>query len=175
MRALLATLVSAVTRYLNAQVEAGAQALMLFDTWGGVLTESGYRRWSLDPMREVIAGLKREHEGRRVPVIAFTKGGGQWLEAMAGCGADALGIDWTTSLGDARRRVGARVALQGNLDPTVLYGAPDTIRREARAVIDDYGPGPGHVFNLGHGIHQWVDPDRVAVLVDEVHTYHSPG
>ena len=174
MRALLATLVSAVTRYLNAQVEAGAQALMLFDTWGGALTPDGYRRWSLEPMREIIAGLKREHEGRRVPVVAFTKGGGQWLEAMADCGADALGVDWTTSLGDARRRVGDRVALQGNLDPSVLYADPDAIRREARAVIDDFGPGPGHVFNLGHGIHQWVDPERVAVLVDEVHAY-NPG
>ena len=174
MRALLATLVSAVTRYLNAQVEAGAQALMLFDTWGGALTPDGYRRWSLEPMREIIAGLKREHEGRRVPVVAFTKGGGQWLEAMADCGADALGVDWTTSLGDARRRVGDRVALQGNLDPSVLYADPDAIRREARAVIDDFGPGPGHVFNLGHGIHPWVDPERVAVLVDEVHAY-NPG
>ena len=171
LRALLATLVAAVTRYLNAQVAAGAQALMIFDTWGGMLTPAGYRRWSLDPMAEIIAGLQREHEGRRVPVIVFTKGGGQWLEDMAGTGADALGVDWTTDLADARRRVGDRVALQGNLDPSVLYAEPDDIRREARAVIDSYGSGPGHVFNLGHGIHQWIDPERVSVLVDEVHRY----
>ncbi len=168
---LLATLVTSVTRYLNAQVAAGAQALMIFDTWGGALTPDGYRRWSLDPMREIVAGLRREHEGRRVPVVLFTKGGGQWLEAMADSRADALGVDWTTDLGDARKRVGDRVALQGNLDPSILYAAPDDIRREVRAVIDSYGPGPGHVFNLGHGIHQWVNPDHLGVLVDEVHAY----
>ncbi len=172
LRALLATLVTSVTRYLNAQVEAGAQALMIFDTWGGALTPDGYQRWSLDPMREIVAGLRREHEGRRVPVVLFTKGGGQWLESMADSGADALGVDWTTDLGDARKRVGDRVALQGNLDPSILYADPDDIRREVRAVIDSYGPGPGHVFNLGHGIHQWVNPDHLGVLVDEVHAYN---
>lgn len=171
LQALLATLVTSVTRYLNAQVEAGAQALMIFDTWGGALTPDGYRRWSLNPMREIVAGLRREHEGRRVPVVLFTKGGGQWLEAMADSGADALGVDWTTNLGDARRRVGDRVALQGNLDPSILYAPPDDIRREVRTVIDSYGSGPGHVFNLGHGIHQWVNPDHLGVLVDEVHAY----
>ncbi|MEX0899362.1 MAG: uroporphyrinogen decarboxylase [Gammaproteobacteria bacterium] len=172
LRALLATLVTSVTRYLNAQVEAGAQALMIFDTWGGALTPAGYRRWSLGPMREIVSGLRREHEGRRVPIVLFTKGGGQWLEAMADSGADALGVDWTTDLGEARRRVGDRVALQGNLDPSILYAEPNDIRREVRAVIDSYGPGPGHVFNLGHGIHQWVNPDHLGVLVDEVHAYN---
>ena len=170
MHALLDTLVTSVTRYLNAQVEAGAQALMIFDTWGGVLSPATYHEWSLEPMRRIVAGLKREHEGRRVPVILFTKGGGQWLHAMADTGADALGVDWTTDLGDARRRVGDRVALQGNLDPSVLYAGEDDIRREVQKVLDSYGKGPGHVFNLGHGIHQHIDPDKVAVLVDAVHS-----
>lgn len=169
LHALLDTLVTAITRYLNAQVEAGAQALMIFDTWGGVLTPGGYHEWSLAPMRRIVEGLKREHEGRPVPVILFTKGGGQWLESMADTGADALGIDWTTDLGDARSRVGDRVALQGNLDPSVLYAGEDDIRREVRRVMDSYGKGPGHVFNLGHGIHPHIDPDKVAVLVDAVH------
>jgi uroporphyrinogen decarboxylase len=169
LHALLDVLVTAITRYLNAQVEAGAQALMIFDTWGGVLSPTGYREWSLGPMQRIVAGLKREHEGRRVPVILFTKGGGQWLESMADTGADALGIDWTTDLGDARARVGDRVALQGNLDPSVLYAGEDDIRREVRRVLDSYGEGPGHVFNLGHGIHPHIDPDKVAVLVDAVH------
>ncbi len=170
MHALLDTLVTSVTRYLNAQVEAGAQALMIFDTWGGVLSPANYQEWSLEPMRRIVAGLKREHEGRRVPVILFTKGGGQWLHAMADTGADALGVDWTTDLGDARRRVGERVALQGNLDPSVLYAGEDDIRREVQKVLDSYGKGPGHVFNLGHGIHQHIDPEKVAVLVDAVHS-----
>jgi uroporphyrinogen decarboxylase len=170
MEALLDTLVTAVTRYLNAQVEAGAQALMIFDTWGGVLTPATYQAWSLEPMQRIVAGLKREHEGRRVPVILFTKGGGQWLESMADTGADGLGLDWTTDLGDARARVGDRVALQGNLDPSVLYAGEEDIRREVKRVLDSYGDGPGHVFNLGHGIHQHIDPDKVGVLVDAVHS-----
>ncbi|MCA1798107.1 MAG: uroporphyrinogen decarboxylase [Xanthomonadaceae bacterium] len=173
LHALLDVLVKSVTRYLNAQVEAGAQALMIFDSWGGVLTPAGYKRWSLDPMREIVAGLKREHEGHRVPVILFTKGGGQWLEDIAATGADGVGIDWTTDLADARRRVGDRVALQGNLDPSVLYAEPDEIRTEVRKVLDSFGPGPGHVFNLGHGIHQHIDPDHVAVMVDAVHSHQS--
>ncbi len=171
MHTLLDTLATAVTRYLNAQVEAGAQALMIFDTWGGVLTPDGYRRWSLDPMRSIVAGLRREHEGRRVPLILFTKGGGQWLEDMAATGADALGIDWSTDLGAARRRVGDRVALQGNLDPSVLLADVDTVRAEAKKVLEAFGPHPGHVFNLGHGITPQVDPDNVKVLVDAVHEF----
>ncbi|MDO8595212.1 MAG: uroporphyrinogen decarboxylase family protein, partial [Sulfuricaulis sp.] len=155
--------------YLNAQVAAGAQALMLFDTWGGVLTPRDYREFSLRYMERIIQGLTREHEGRRVPVILFTKNGGQWLETMADSGADALGIDWTTDLGDARARVGQRVALQGNMDPSLLYASPERIRREVDTILASYGQGSGLVFNLGHGIHPHVNPDKVAVVVDAVH------
>ena len=161
----------AVTAYLNAQIEAGAQAVMVFDTWGGNLTSAGYEEFSLAYSRKVIAGLTKEHEGRRVPSILFTKGGGQWLEAMADSGCDALGIDWSTNLQHARMRVGAKVALQGNLDPSVLFAPPERVRSEARRVLDAFGPGPGHVFNLGHGISQFTPPESVAALVDEVHTY----
>ena len=169
MHRLLDVLARAVTDYLNAQVAAGAQALMLFDTWGGVLTPRDYREFSLQYMERVIRGLTREHDGRRVPVILFTKNGGQWLERMADSGADALGIDWTTDLGDARARVGNRVALQGNMDPSMLYAAPERIRAEVETILASYGQGTGLVFNLGHGIHPHVDPDKVAVVVDSVH------
>ncbi len=161
----------AVTAYLNAQIEAGAQAVMVFDTWGGNLTSAGYEEFSLAYSRKVIAGLTKEHEGRRVPCLLFTKGGGQWLETMADSGCDALGIDWSTNLQHARMRVGAKVALQGNLDPSVLFAPPERVRSEARRVLDAFGPGPGHVFNLGHGISQFTPPESVAALVDEVHTY----
>jgi uroporphyrinogen decarboxylase len=160
-----------VTTYLNAQIEAGAQAVMVFDTWGGNLTSAGYEEFSLAYSRKVIAGLTKEHEGRRVPCLLFTKGGGQWLETMADSGCDALGIDWSTNLQHARMRVGAKVALQGNLDPSVLFAPPERVRSEARRVLDAFGPGPGHVFNLGHGISQFTPPESVAALVDEVHTY----
>jgi uroporphyrinogen decarboxylase len=169
MHQLLDVLARAVAAYLNAQIAAGAQALMLFDTWGGVLTPRDYREFSLRYMERIIQGLTREHEGRRVPVILFTKNGGQWLETMADSGADALGIDWTTDLGDARARVGRRVALQGNMDPSLLYASPERIRQEVGNVLNSFGPGPGHVFNLGHGIHPGVDPERVGVLVEAVH------
>ena len=169
MHRLLDVLARTVTLYLNAQVAAGAQALMLFDTWGGLLTPRDYREFSLRYMEQIIRGLTREHEGRRVPVILFTKNGGQWLETMADSGADALGIDWTTDLGDARARVGQRVALQGNMDPSLLYAAPERIRREVDTILASYGQGSGLVFNLGHGIHQHVEPDKVAVVVDTVH------
>ena len=161
----------AVTAYLNAQIEAGAQAVMLFDTWGGNLTSAGYEEFSLAYSRKVIAGLTKQAEGRRVPSILFTKGGGQWLEAMADTGCDALGIDWSTDLQTARMRVGAWVALQGNLDPAVLFAPPERVRSEARRVLDAFGAGPGHIFNLGHGISQFTPPESVAALVDEVHTY----
>jgi uroporphyrinogen decarboxylase len=161
----------AVTTYLNAQIEAGAQAVMIFDTWGGNLTSAGYEEFSLAYSRKVIAGLTKEHEGRRVPSILFTKGGGQWLEAMADTGCDALGVDWSTNLQAARARVGTRVALQGNLDPAVLFAPPERVRSEARRVLDAFGTGPGHIFNLGHGISQFTPPESVAALVDEVHTY----
>ena len=161
----------AVANYLNAQIAAGAQAVMIFDTWGGNLTTAGYEDFSLAYSRKVIAALTKENEGRRVPCILFTKGGGQWLEAMAASGCDALGIDWSTDLGSARARVGDRVALQGNLDPSVLFAPEDRVRTEVRRVLDAFGPGPGHVFNLGHGISQFTPPEGVAALTDEVHTY----
>ncbi len=174
MHRLLDTLAQAVTDYLNAQIRAGAQAVMVFDTWGGVLTTRDYRDFSLRAMTRIVEGLIREHEGRRVPVILFTKGGGGWLEMMAGSGCDALGVDWTLELAEARRRVGGRVALQGNMDPCVLYASPERIRAEVQAVLESYGPGPGHVFNLGHGIHPHVDPERVAVFIDAVHELSIP-
>ena len=166
---LLTVTAQAVTAYLNAQVAAGAQALMIFDTWGGTLSAEAYREFSLAYMAHIVEGLHREAEGRRVPVILFTKGGGQWLEAMAGTSCDALGLDWTTDIGEARRRVGDRVALQGNLDPCVLYAPDDRIRDEVAKVLTGFGGGTGHVFNLGHGIHQGVDPERVTALVNAVH------
>jgi uroporphyrinogen decarboxylase len=166
---ILAVTADAVTAYLNAQIEAGAQAVQIFDTWGGALTPAAFREFSLAYTERIIAGLTRERDGRRVPCIVFTKGGGQWLEAIASCGADAVGLDWTTDIGEARRRVGDRVALQGNLDPNILFASPEAIRAEAGRVLTDFGAGSGHVFNLGHGISQHVDPDRAAVLVDAVH------
>jgi uroporphyrinogen decarboxylase len=159
----------AVTDYLNAQIEAGAQAVMIFDTWGGSLTPHGYQEFSLAYMQRIVAGLIKEREGRRVPSVVFTKGGGNWLEAIAGIGADAVGLDWSIAIGDARRRIGDKVALQGNLDPCALFGTPESIRTEVARVIDGYGAGNGHVFNLGHGISQFTNPDHVTVLVDAVH------
>lgn len=159
----------AVIAYLNAQIEAGAQAVMIFDTWGGSLSAAAYREFSLAYLQRIVAGLKREHGGARVPSIVFTKGGGLWLEDIAAIGCDAVGLDWTTDIGDARRRVGVRVALQGNLDPMVLFSSPEQIRSETQRVIDAYGPGAGHVFNLGHGVSQHTPPTHVKVLVDAVH------
>ncbi len=169
LHSLLETLTSAVTDYLNAQIDAGVQAVMLFDTWGGVLTRQDYESFSLEYMARIVAGLRREAAGREVPIILFTKNGGQWLEAMAASGCDALGIDWTTDLGEARKRVGQKVALQGNLDPAALYASPKRIREEVAAVLSSYGEGSGLVFNLGHGISPDVNPEHVAVLVDAVH------
>jgi uroporphyrinogen decarboxylase len=173
MHRILAVNAQAVSDYLNAQIEAGAQAVMIFDTWGGTLSHAGYETFSLAYTRKVIAALRKEAEGRRVPCILFTKGGGQWLEAMAASGADALGLDWTTDPRSARHRVGAQVALQGNLDPSALLASAATVRAHARAVLDDFGSAPGHVFNLGHGISQFTSPDAVAALVDEVRTYST--
>jgi uroporphyrinogen decarboxylase len=169
LHALLGKLAAAVTAYLNAQIRAGAQAVQIFDTWGGALSHAAYREFSLAYMQSIVDGLLREHDGRRVPVILFTKGGGQWLEAMAATGADALGLDWTTDIGAARARVGNRVALQGNMDPSVLYGSPQRIRDEVAAILASYGQGSGHVFNLGHGISQYADPERARVFVEAVH------
>ena len=162
----------AIIAYLNAQIGAGAQAVMIFDTWGGNLTAAGYETFSLAYSRKVIAGLTKQHEGRRVPSILFTKGGGAWLEAMADTGCDALGVDWSTDLAMARRRVGDRVALQGNLDPSALFASPQVVRAEVRRVLDAYGNGSGHVFNLGHGISQFTPVDSVAALVDEVRAHN---
>ncbi|MEE8428995.1 MAG: uroporphyrinogen decarboxylase [Gammaproteobacteria bacterium] len=166
---LLAQLADTVTAYLNAQIAAGVQVIMIFDTWGGVLGVADYPEFSLHYMERIVAGLTKQRDGAKVPVILFTKGGGQWLEAMAETGADALGLDWTTALGDARSCVGDRVALQGNLDPAVLYADKARIKDGVARTLASYGKGAGHVFNLGHGIHPAVDPDHVAVLVDAVH------
>jgi uroporphyrinogen decarboxylase len=159
----------AVADYLNAQIEAGVQAVMLFDTWGGTLAHAAYLEFSLAYIRRVIGSLAREAAGERVPSIVFTKGGGPWLESIAACGCDAVGIDWTVSLADARRRVGDRVALQGNLDPLVLLADSAAVRREAERTLADFGAGPGHVFNLGHGIVPATPPEHVAALVEAVH------
>ncbi|MGN1209851.1 MAG: uroporphyrinogen decarboxylase family protein, partial [Duodenibacillus sp.] len=163
----------AVTAYLNAQIEAGAQAVQIFDTWGGALADGCFEEFSLKYMRQIIEGLTREADGEKVPVIVFTKGGANWLEDMAACGCDCVGVDWTVNLTKARCRTKDAVALQGNMDPMVLFAGEEAIRREARKVIDAYGDvgNAGHVFNLGHGISQHTDPDAVRILVDEVHSY----
>jgi uroporphyrinogen decarboxylase len=171
---LLTKLADAVIDYLNAQIAAGAQAVMIFDTWGGVLTPGDYANFSLKYMTRIVAGLTRELDGNRIPVILFTKGGCQWLELMADTGADALGIDWSTDLALARKRVGDRVALQGNLDPAVLYAAPAVIRERVADVLAQFGAGSGHVFNLGHGITPDVDPEHAGVLVEAVHELSRP-
>ncbi len=166
---ILAVNATAVTAYLNAQIESGAQAVMLFDTWGGALSQAAYLEFSLAYLQRIVAGLVRERDGETVPVIVFTKGGGVWLEHIAAIGCDAVGLDWTVDIGDARRRVGERVALQGNLDPSVLFASPEIIRREAGRVLSSFGAGPGHVFNLGHGISRFTPPESVAALVAAVH------
>jgi uroporphyrinogen decarboxylase len=166
---LLSKTASAVTDYLNAQVEAGAQALMIFDTWGGALAHDVYPRFSLAFAEQIIDGLIRERDGQRIPVVFFTKGGAVWLERIADCGADALGVDWTISLTQARARVGNQVSLQGNLDPSILYAEPSVIEREVERVLAEFGHGSGHVFNLGHGVHPQIEPDHVKAMVDAVH------
>jgi uroporphyrinogen decarboxylase len=173
---LLDMVARSITDYLNAQVAAGAQVIMLFDTWGGVLTPQHYRDFSLRYLQQIVDGLTRHHENQQVPVILFTKGGGPWLEAIAATGCDAVGLDWTVNIGDVRQRLGDSVALQGNLDPCALYASPSRIHQEVAHILADYGSGSGHVFNLGHGIHPQVDPDHVGFLVDAVHelsaSYH---
>ena len=168
-RRLLALLSNAIALYLTAQAHAGAQVLMLFDTWGGALGHAEYRHFSLDPMAQIVEALRADAVARELPIIVFTKGGGQWLSRISEIGCDALGCDWTTSLREARRLVQDRVALQGNLDPAVLNASPEKIRSAVRDVLEDYGTGPGHVFNLGHGITPGIDPENVKVLVDSVH------
>lgn len=169
MHRLLQLVAGSVAQYLNAQILAGAQAVMIFDTWGGILTRGDYLQFSLHYMAQIIDSLLREHEGQKVPVILFTKGGGAWLEAMVESGCDAIGIDWTVDLGSARQRVGEHVALQGNMDPCVLYASPERIREEVGNLLASFGFGDGHVFNLGHGIHPQVSPDHVAALINAVH------
>jgi uroporphyrinogen decarboxylase len=186
MHRILAVNAQAVTAYLNAQIEAGAQAVMIFDSWGGVLADGAFQRFSLDYTRQVVAGLTREKDGARVPVIVFTKGGGPWLQEIAACGADVVGLDWTVNLGAARAAVGSKVALQGNLDPSVLFAPPEAIAREGVAVLDSFGRPQradggwdGHIFNLGHGISQYTPPDHVAALCEAVHAHsrrlRAPG
>ncbi|GAA3971222.1 uroporphyrinogen decarboxylase [Allohahella marinimesophila] len=177
LHALLGKLADSVISYLNGQIEAGAQAVQIFDTWGGILSPTDYAAFSLQYMSRIVAGLKREHDGRTVPVILFTKNAQFNLSKMADSGADALGVDWTVDLSKARELVEDKVALQGNLDPAILLGSKDTIRSRVAAVLDSYGQGPGHIFNLGHGITPAVDPDHLKVMVDAVHeispAYHK--
>jgi uroporphyrinogen decarboxylase len=166
---LLDTVAETTTDYLNAQVAAGAQAIMVFDTWGAALEGDDYRRFSLASMQKIVDGLTRENEGRRVPVILFTKGAGALLTDMVETGCDALGVDWTTDLATARKYVADKVALQGNLNPATLRESPEIIRQGVADVLASYGNGPGHVFNLGHGITPDIDPERLGALVDAVH------
>lgn len=174
MHMLLDKLADTIIDYLNAQIEHGAQALMIFDTWGGVLTTRDYKEFSLRYMEKIVNGLKREYEGNKIPVIMFSKGGCQWLESQAETGVDALGLDWTLDIGLARKRVGDKVALQGNMDPCVLYSSPERIREEVAFILESYGKGSGHVFNLGHGIHQHVDPEHAKVFIEAVHELSVP-
>jgi uroporphyrinogen decarboxylase len=167
-----------VTSYLNAQIEAGAQAVMIFDSWGGALADGAFQQFSLAYTQRVLAQLKTEHDGCRIPRIVFTKGGGLWIEQIAERDVDVVGVDWTLGLGEARRRVGDRVAIQGNLDPMVLFSGPEQIRAEVARLLDSFGPmrnadgsHAGHIFNLGHGINQHTPPESVAVLVEAVHSY----
>ena len=166
-----------VTEYLNEQIAAGAQAVQIFDTWGGILSDAAFKRYDLPYLQQVVSGLNRRAENRQVPVVIFTKGGGLWLEQLAQSGADALGTDWTVNLQQARQRVGTQVALQGNLDPLALFGSQDCLELEIERLLAEYGHGSGHVFNLGHGINQYTDPEQVAFMVEAVHRisvrYHT--
>ncbi|MGE4594700.1 MAG: uroporphyrinogen decarboxylase [Gammaproteobacteria bacterium] len=171
MHQLLDVLADTIIDYLNGQIEAGTDSVMIFDTWGGSLNKECYENFSLRYMQKIVAGIHRQYEGRTIPVTLFTKGGGAWLEQMAATGCDALGLDWTVELGDAEKRVGSQVALQGNLDPSVLYATPEVVEAEVKKVLDQFKGGTGHVFNLGHGITPDVNPDNMKVLVDTVHSY----
>lgn len=169
MHSILEVTAQTVTAYLNAQIEAGAQAVMIFDSWGGALSHSAFHEFSLAYTQRIVEGLIKEKDGVRIPSIVFTKGGGLWIESIANSGCDAVGLDWTMDIGIARQKVGNKVALQGNLDPTVLFATPDVIRNEVEKVLSSYGFGSGHVFNLGHGISQHTDPENAAALVQAVH------
>jgi len=177
MHELLDKLAESVTGYLNAQIRAGVQAVQIFDTWGGALSAHAYKEFSLAYMKKIVAGLIREHDGQKIPLILFTKNGGHWLEQIVESGCDCVGLDWTIPINEARARVGDKVSLQGNMDPAVLYGDDASIRKEVGLILEQFGSGNGHVFNLGHGIHQHVNPDRVTAFVDAVHElsaqYHN--
>ncbi len=177
MHRILDVTTQAVTTYLNAQIEAGAQALMIFDSWGGALSHAAYQEFSLQYMQKILAGLRREQQGQIIPRIMFTKGGGLWLESMADAGADCLGLDWTVDIGSARQRVGEKVALQGNLDPAILLSTPTAVEREVASILQSYGKGSGHVFNLGHGITQHTPVENAAAMIEAVHRlsrqYHA--
>jgi uroporphyrinogen decarboxylase len=173
---LLNTLTKAIILYLNAQIAAGAQAIMIFDTWGGLLTTAAYQEFSLYYMAQIIANLKNQNVPEKIPIVLFTKGGNLWLEEIANSGCDAIGLDWTIDIGLARQRLCNKVALQGNMDPAVLFSNPETIRQEVKSILQSYGTGSGHIFNLGHGISQYTKPESVKILVDAVHelslTFH---
>lgn len=171
MHHILEVTTQAVIAYLNAQIEAGAQAVMVFDSWGGVLSQNAYETFSLPYLERIAAGLLRERDGQKVPCIVFTKGGGLWLEKIAAAGYDAVGLDWTIDIGEARVRTQGRVALQGNMDPNMLFAPPEIIAADARRILDAFGPHPGHVFNLGHGISQFTPPEHVTALVEAVHEH----
>ncbi len=168
---ILDTTAQTVIQYLNAQIAAGAQAVMIFDSWGGALSHDAYKEFSLNYMQKIVDGLTKTNDGRVVPSVVFTKGGGLWLESQAAIGADALGLDWTVDIGSARQRVGAQVALQGNLDPAILLSTPEAIEKEVVKVLQSYGNGHGHVFNLGHGITQLTPPENAAAMLDAVRTH----
>ncbi len=171
MHIMLDKLAQSVASYLNAQIAAGAQAIMLFDTWGGVLSTEDYQEFSLYYAKQVRSLLNTNVDGQRIPTILFSKGGGQWLEMMTDAGYDALGLDWQTDIANARARVGGQVALQGNLDPIALYAPPEVITEKVKTILQQYGHGSGHVFNLGHGILPDINPDHVKAMVDAVHQY----
>lgn len=174
MHALLDKLARSVVAYLNGQIRAGAQAVQIFDTWGGALSASGYQEFSLRYMQRIVDGLIKEQDGRKIPCILFTKNGGLWLESIAASGCDAVGLDWTIDIGEARRRIGDRVALQGNMDPTMLYASPKRIREEVSRILASYGTGTGHVFNLGHGITPEVDPAHAGAFIESVRELSAP-
>ena len=171
MHQLLDVLADTIIDYLNSQIEAGADSVMIFDTWGGLLNKASYENFSVMYMSKIVAGINRNYEGKTIPVTLFTKGGSAWLEQIAATGCDAVGIDWTVEIGEAERRVGSKVALQGNLDPSVLYASPEVIKSEAYKILDQFQGSTGHVFNLGHGITPDVNPESMKVLVDAVHSY----
>jgi uroporphyrinogen decarboxylase len=170
---LLEKLALSVIDYLNAQILAGAQVVQIFDTWGGALSHSAYLEFSLTYMAKIVDGLIKQADGRDVPVILFTKGGGLWLEAMADTGCDCLGLDWTVDIGAAHQRVGDKVALQGNMDPAILRAKPEVIRGEVKRILGSFGENDGHVFNLGHGITPDINPDNAKIFIDAVHEFSS--